>query len=125
MLRLLGCLRAAALVAAFLLPISAPADGGCRSVEDTVAAKKQTYPGSEVFLWLDGQEAQEFMGLFNTHPPVTDYSGDEVIGLRRANDPNLLILIFTDGCYTGRSVTSPEDFQKIFPGFWSLIETPT
>lgn len=115
MSRLLGCLIVAALVAAFSWPVPARSAAICFNIEDTVTAKKAMYPGSMVFLRLYGREAREFMDFFNAFPPGTDYEGDVVIGLRRPIDPDLLLLVFVDGCYTGRLVMPPEVLRQHYP----------
>lgn len=122
MLRLPSCLMAVALVAAFLLPLPVRSDIACPGIESEVAAKKQTYPGSTVFLRLFGPEAKAFMVIFNTAPPVTHYQADVVVGLYRVGpfheiDPNFLFLFFNNGCYFGMSAMTPEQFREDFPNF--------
>ena len=89
---------------------------GCHGVEETVAAKIEMYPGSEVFLRVCGEEARTFMGIVNDYLQV-DYRGDVVVGLHRAVETDLLFLIFTNGCSTGRLVVKGDAFKRRFPSF--------
>ena len=124
MTRLLKWLLAVALVAAFLLPIPARPGPVCYSVEAVEKSTIERFPGSEVFVRLVGRKAKEFMDFFNAAPPVTDYEGDEIIGFRRYGDPNLLFVIFVDGCRTGRAVMSPTQYRRFRTDFELMEEEP-
>lgn len=95
---------------AYILWISSPAHSAkhslCVSVEDTIEKKQAQFPGSEMFIWLDGQDIQETRDMFNV-------PGDTIIGLHRSIDPNVLLLFFIDGCYVGMAVMLPKEFQQM------------
>ena len=110
-------LMAAVLVAVFLWPLPARPEPVCLSVEEITKATQEAYPGIYIFAQFTGKEAQAFMAFFNAFPPVTDYAGEEIIGFRRDGDPNLLFVIFVDGCRIGRAVMSPTQYRRFRTDF--------
>ena len=97
----------------------------CFSVEDTVAAKVKQFPESEVITHFREEDATEFMAFFNALSPVTDYKGDEIVGLHRSGEPEVLLLVFVRGCYTGMILMPPERLREFRPSVELFEAEPT
>ena len=118
--RSIACLVVAALVAAFSWPTGVRAEPICLSIERVIEDTIERYPGSEVFMRLEGEEAWEFMDTVNAYPPPTNYPGDQIVGFYRQGESVLMLRLFVNGCRTGLILLAPSLFQRLFPN----IEIP-
>lgn len=89
--------------------LAAPADEPrllrmCIGSDRLVSQLQKTYPQMGLSL-LSGDDASQFMALYNAQPPETDWQVDEVLITRSPESPELAQLgFFRNGCLVLRIV---------------------
>ena len=76
----------------------------CVGSDRLVAQLQKTYPEMGLSL-LSGDDASQFMALYNAQPPATNWQVDEVLITRSPDSPELAQLgFFRNGCLVMRMV---------------------
>jgi hypothetical protein len=76
----------------------------CIGPDRLVAQLQKSYPQMGLAL-LSGDDASQFMALYNAQPPATNWRVDEVLITRSPESPELAQLgFFRDGCLVMRMV---------------------
>ena len=88
---------AAALVAAFLLPTPALAEG-CADRRAAVELVAALYPPATIWRELTGEDTARFLGPFNAEPPPSQVEADDIIIFEEQGSPKLLAVMLKEGC---------------------------
>ena len=106
-----------AIVTLFVLLSAPPAAQGaeCQTL-DKVRSDVAKFMFPATVSVMDGKAAAAFLAAYNRVPPITNLSGDIVVSISAEGKPNVVVVLFEDGCATRTMFFPRQMFLALITG---------